>query len=106
MIKASETFKSSLQKVNFNPPKIPVLQNVDYSHANETKEIKNKLVKQFYYPVRWEDTVNAILKLGVERVIECGPGKVLSGLINKISTDFETIHLDNYNNFMEILHEQ
>ena len=106
MKKASETFRSNLQSVNFNPPKIPVLQNVDYSHVNETKEIKNKLVKQFYCPVRWEDTVNTILKLGVERVIECGPGKVLSSLINKISSHFETIHLDNYDNFRKILYEQ
>lgn len=105
MTDASIKFQASLRKINFHTPKIPILHNVDYSSEIDTNKIKDKLVQQFYNPVRWEDTVNAISTLGVKKIYECGPGKVLSGLIKRISKAFITIDLDNYNNYKEIIND-
>ena len=102
---AAKLFQSILQKVNLNRPKIPVLQNVDSRFENEVDQIKNKLVQQIYKPVRWEDTINAISKLGTERILECGPGKVLSGLTKRILPDVIAFDLDNYNNYLTLLNE-
>ncbi|MDP4155380.1 MAG: malonyl CoA-acyl carrier protein transacylase, partial [Bacillota bacterium] len=53
-------------------------------------EIKEKLIEQLYSPVLWEDSVAKMLELGVDTFIEIGPGKVLSGLVKKISKNAKT----------------
>lgn len=100
---AAQQYKLTLQKVTLNKPKIPVLQNVDSSFENESEKIRNKLVQQIYKPVRWKDTINAISMLGAQRIIECGPGKVLSGLTKRILPDAIALDLDNYNNYLTLL---
>ena len=100
---AAQQYKLTLQKVTLNKPKIPVLQNVDSSFENESEKIRNKLVQQIYKPVRWKDTINAISTLGAQRIIECGPGKVLSGLTKRILPDAIALDLDNYNNYLTLL---
>ena len=102
---AANIYKSILQKITLNKPKIPVLQNVDSSFENESKKIKDKLVQQIYKPVRWKDTINTISMLGAQRILECGPGKVLSGLTRRILPDAITLDLDNYNNYLTLLKE-
>ena len=100
---AAQQYKLTLQKVTLNKPKIPVLQNVDSSFENEPEKIRNILVQQIYKPVRWKDTINAISMLGAQRIIECGPGKVLSGLTKRILPDAIALDLDNYNNYLTLL---
>lgn len=100
---AAQQYKLTLQKVTLNKPKIPILQNVDSSFENESEKIRNKLVQQIYKPVRWKDTINAISMLGAQRIIECGPGKVLSGLTKRILPDAIALDLDNYNNYLTLL---
>ena len=100
---AAQQYKLTLQKVTLNKPKIPILQNVDSSFENESEKIRNKLVQQIYKPVRWKDTINAISTLGAQRIIECGPGKVLSGLTKRILPDAIALDLDNYNNYLTLL---
>jgi len=100
---AAQQYKLTLQKVTLNKPKIPILQNVDSSFENEPEKIRNKLVQQIYKPVRWKDTINAISMLGAQRIIECGPGKVLSGLTKRILPDAIALDLDNYNNYLTLL---
>ena len=102
---AAKIYKSILQKITLNKPKIPVLQNVDSSFENESEKIKNKLVQQIYKPVRWKDTINEISMLGAQTILECGPGKVLSGLTKRILPDAITLDLDNYNNYLTLLKE-
>ena len=85
MKKAADEFSQFLNGVTFNDPKIPILQNVDAKIKMSADEIKPVLLEQLYKPVRWVDSINQINLLGVTKVIECGPGKVLQGLVKKIN---------------------
>mgnify|MGYP003838953851 CR=1 FL=1 len=62
-----------------------MINNVDVSVLKDPAAIKSALVRQAAAPVRWVETVQAIAALGITHVVECGPGKVLQGLIGKIA---------------------
>lgn len=89
MKEAAEEFEGSLNKISFNDAEIPVLQNVDAKSKQSSDDIKAALLQQLYLPVRWVDSINNMKKSGVTKIIECGPGKVLSGLIKRIDRSFE-----------------
>ncbi len=99
---AADKFSKLLDEITFLKPKIPILHNVDSSLCEDPVQIKGKLTKQIYSPVLWTDTVNAIIKLGVDKIYECGPGKVLIGLIKRINSKVDLIDLDNYKNYLAI----
>lgn len=84
---AAEQFKEKLAKVVIQSPKIPVIHNVDVKAYNDPLAIKDVLVRQIYSPVRWVETVQLMKNQGVEAILECGPGKVLTGLNKRIVTD-------------------
>jgi [acyl-carrier-protein] S-malonyltransferase len=86
---AAEEFSSSLNNTSFNDAEIPVLQNVDAKIKTNSDEIKLALLEQLFKPVLWVDSVKNIKDKGVTKIIECGPGKVLSGLIKRIDRSFE-----------------
>lgn len=69
---------------------IPVISNVTANPVTEQIEIQQLLVEQLYSPVLWEDSVRKMIDLGVEVFIECGPGKVLSGLVKKVDRQVKT----------------
>ena len=75
---------SCLQKVSFSSPAIPVLNNVDVKMEGEPDKIKDALVRQAASPVRWVEIIRAMAGQGVTHVVECGPGKVLAGLVKRI----------------------
>ena len=100
MKSASEKFSLVLEKVEFKKPNIPVIHNFDSHPEDDTQVIKTKLIKQIYSPVRWLDTINLMRDMNVKTIIECGPSKVLSGLIKRISPEIEIIDLDNYENYL------
>ena len=100
MKSASEKFSLVLEKVEFKKPNIPVIHNFDSQPENDTQVIKTKLIKQIYSPVRWLDTINLMRDMNVKTIIECGPSKVLCGLIKRISPEIEIIDLDNYKNYL------
>lgn len=81
---AAEKLGNTLNEVEMTNASIPVIANVNASAVTDSSEIKTLLVEQLYSPVLWEDSVRQMLELGVTHFIECGPGKVLSGLIRKI----------------------
>lgn len=81
---AAEQLAAELSQITINQPTIPVLQNVSASIAGNPQEIGQALIEQLYRPVLWVDCVNKMVEQGVERMIECGPGKVLSGLNKRI----------------------
>ncbi|MBK2356886.1 ACP S-malonyltransferase [Francisella hispaniensis] len=86
---AADKFEAELNKVEFKKPTTAVVQNFDASsHANPT-EIKTAVIKQLYKPVLWTQSVEELVKLGVTEVIECGPNKVLSGLIKRIDKSLD-----------------
>jgi len=84
MTDAAEKFKTSVDAVNFQMGNERVIHNVDANYARDVEEIKSKLVEQLHKPVLWTSSVEKMKKLGVERLIEAGPGKVLAGLTRRI----------------------
>jgi [acyl-carrier-protein] S-malonyltransferase len=77
----------ALAKLTLNLPQIPVVNNVDVVAVNQTHQIADALVRQAFSPVRWVETIQHFSTLGIDTVIEFGPGKVLSGLVKRISPD-------------------
>ena len=73
-----------LERVLIQEPKIQVINNVDVKTETDPAKIKDALVRQAASPVRWVETIRAMAKRGVTHVVECGPGKVLAGLVKRI----------------------
>ena len=80
---AAEKLKARLATVAVAQPKIPVLNNVDVSCAADPDAIRSALVRQAAAPVRWVETMRAMQAAGITHVFECGPGKVLAGLVKR-----------------------
>jgi len=80
---AAEKLAVRLQDLEFRSPSIPVVNNVDVAVENDPARIKDALVRQAYSPVRWVETIQAMARMGVTHVAECGPGKVLAGLTKR-----------------------
>lgn len=81
---ASDRLRDYLADLNFSAPAIPLINNVDVAINNDPVAIKDALVRQAASPVRWVETVQKMAADGVTRAIECGPGKVLTGLVKRI----------------------
>lgn len=73
-----------LNNIEFNAPLIPVIHNVDVAEHIQPGEIRQLLIEQLYSPVRWVETVETLARRGVTRLIEFGPGRVLTGLVKRI----------------------
>jgi len=84
MTDAAQEFAESVDMVNFIIGNVDVLHNVDASIAEDINEIKSKLVEQLHKPVLWTASVQKMQRLGIEKIIELGPGKVLAGLTRRI----------------------
>jgi [acyl-carrier-protein] S-malonyltransferase len=84
---AAERLKGRLAEVTFAAPAIPVINNVDVAIETEPAAIRDALYRQAFGPVRWVETVQAIRARGVTHIIECGPGKVLAGMVKRIDAD-------------------
>ncbi len=80
---AADKLAARLAELDFRAPKIPLVNNVDVEVESDPARIKDALVRQAYSPVRWIETVQKIASMGVTTVGECGPGKVLAGLIKR-----------------------
>jgi [acyl-carrier-protein] S-malonyltransferase len=81
---AAEMLASMLDSIDFCPPKVPIINNVDVALQSAPEEIKQALIKQLYSPVRWTESVQKLASLGINQIYEIGPGKVLTGLIKRI----------------------
>jgi len=84
MKQAASEFKNSIDSVDFKMSDVKVIHNVDANYASDINEIKSKLVEQLHMPVLWTSSVNKMKELGVEKLLESGPGKVLTGLTRRI----------------------
>jgi [acyl-carrier-protein] S-malonyltransferase len=82
---AGERLAVALQDVAIAPPRMPVVNNVDVAVQDEPAAIADALVRQAYSPVRWVEVVHRLESMGATRLIEFGPGKVLSGLVRRIA---------------------
>jgi len=81
---AAEQMAAVLEEVTFSVPSVPVVQNVDAAVHTDPDEIRDNLVAQMCGAVRWTDTVIRLKDLDVSAAVECGPGKVLTGLAKRI----------------------
>lgn len=84
---ASDRLRDYLVNVTFSVPSIPLINNVDVAIVNDPAAIKDALVRQAASPVRWVESVQKMAANGVTRIVECGPGKVLSGLVKRINSE-------------------
>jgi [acyl-carrier-protein] S-malonyltransferase len=91
---AAEELTGVLNEVNFAKPKIIVVQNVDAAVHDDPEEIRENLIKQMYGAVLWTDTVLMMKQIGVTTLIECGPGKVLTGLTKRIDKSITGHNVD------------
>ena len=82
---AVEELKAALGDVEITSPRIPVISNVDAQSHSDPAEIKELLVQQVVSPVKWEESIRVLLNDGYEEFYEIGPGKVLTGLMKRIS---------------------
>jgi [acyl-carrier-protein] S-malonyltransferase len=85
MNKATMVMKEQISKLNFEKPKNTLISNVTGNEINDSKKLKDLLVKQIESRVRWRESVLLMINSGVDQFIEIGPGKVLSGLIKRIN---------------------
>ncbi len=90
MDSAKQELAEAIQKTTFNKPKCPVYQNVDGKPHTNPEEIKELLIAQLTSSVRWTQTVQNMVADGATEFVECGPGRVLQGLIRKIDSSVET----------------
>ncbi|MDC0198515.1 ACP S-malonyltransferase, partial [Candidatus Thioglobus sp.] len=81
---AANEFKKTIDNVEFRMTEVKVIHNVDADFSKNVKEIKDNLVEQLCCPVLWTASVLKMKELGVEKIIEVGPGKVLAGLTRRI----------------------
>lgn len=81
---AADKLAADLQLIDFSEPSVPVMNNVDVATETSADAIKDALVRQLYQPVRWVEIIQTMAAQGVDRVLECGPGKVLMGLNKRI----------------------
>lgn len=88
---ASEQFKVDLSKIDFKKPQVEVISNVDLSSYNSAQHIRDRLTEQLYSPVRWVETIQLFKNRGIVTTIECGPGKVLNGLVKRIDRSLNAI---------------
>lgn len=91
MAPAAERLAAELDKISFNSPLIPVLNNVDVKSESTPEAIKTALIKQLYSPVRWTETIESLSEQGIEKVVEAGPGKVLQGLLKRINKNITAV---------------
>ena len=84
---AADRLRERLAATNFGPPSIPVINNIDVAIQGDAEAIRDALYRQAFGPVRWVETVQAIRARGVGHIVECGPGKVLAGMVKRIDAE-------------------
>ncbi len=95
MRSATEKMREVIIKEEFKKPEINIISNVTAQQTNDPNEIKNLLIEQIERPVRWREIVINMIDSKVEKFIEIGPGKVLSGLVKRINSNVKLIQVNN-----------
>lgn len=91
---AADRLAEQINATTFSLPKIPVVHNVTAQAEPCAEKIKALMIEQIYSPVRWVECVNTLVAAGVNKTIECGPGKVLSGLNKRIHAELTTASIE------------
>lgn len=91
---AAKKLEQELAKIILKDLKTPVITNVDAEPITSSDKARELLVKQLYSPVRWVESIAKMKGLGVTKIVEIGPGKVLTGLIKRIDSSIETMNVE------------
>lgn len=91
---AAEKLSDAINAIEWRAPSVPVVHNVHGQTESDPAAIRELLVRQLYSPVKWVDCVNAMVKQGVTTTLECGPGKVLSGLSKRIDKSLNCLNIE------------
>jgi [acyl-carrier-protein] S-malonyltransferase len=84
---AAERLRERLASITIQAPQIPVLNNIDVATPTDADAIRDALYRQAFGPVRWVELVGALKARGMTHVVECGPGKVLAGMVKRIDAE-------------------
>ena len=95
MKNATESMRNKILETDFKVPIINVISNVTANPENNTDDIKRLLIEQIEKPVRWRESISYMLDYGVNKFIEVGPGKVLSGLVKRIDRNANLNQVNN-----------
>lgn len=88
---AAEKLKAYLEKVALAAPQVPLVNNVDVAIESEPARIKDALVRQAASPVRWVETIRRMVDSGATHIVECGPGRVLAGMVKRIAPGVKSL---------------
>ena len=91
---AADRLAEQITATKFSAPRIPVVHNVTAQTEADPEKIKALMIEQIYSPVRWVECVDTISKAGVGITVECGPGKVLSGLNKRINAELTALSME------------
>ncbi len=91
---AAQRLSEELKKITIKPLSVPVISNVEAAQVADSSVLAGLLARQLTSPVRWVEIIKRMKKEGVTRIIEVGPGRVLTGLIKRIEPEMETFNLD------------
>jgi|TARA_B100000287_G_scaffold88141_1_gene80671 [acyl-carrier-protein] S-malonyltransferase len=94
MESATKIMSEEISKTEFKTPTIEIISNVTSEPTNDIPKIKELLINQIEMPVRWRETVNFMIDKNINKFIEIGPGKVLSGLVKRINRNAELLQIN------------
>lgn len=84
---AAAVLQQALATINVSTPTVPVINNVDVAIVQDSAGIRDALVRQAWRPVRWVEVIQAMKAQGITHIVECGPGKALTGMVKRIDPD-------------------
>ncbi len=100
---AAERMRERLKAVKIGTSDVPVLHNADVTSAGSADAVRDALVRQLCQPVRWVDTIRAMVSAGATHIVECGPGKVLAALNKRIAPTTQAFSFGDEPAFREAL---
>jgi [acyl-carrier-protein] S-malonyltransferase len=103
MIGAGEELAATLAEVEFARISVAVINATDATPYTDAEDMRSRLSRQVYRPVRWVDTINAMLGNGATSIVECGPGKVLAGLVRRINRATPVATIDSMSGLQKAL---
>ena len=95
--------EKALNELNFNSPTVPIISNINALPEKETSKLKQNLIDQVTGTVRWRETMNLANKLGVNKIIELGNGKVLTGIAKRMIDNVKAVNVEKPSDFDELL---
>tara|TARA_Y100000590_G_scaffold160443_1_gene183948 strand:- start:146 stop:577 length:432 start_codon:yes stop_codon:yes gene_type:complete len=102
MKKATEIMRKEILNTEFKNPKNSIISNVTSLEVKDSNLIKDLLIKQIESPVRWRESIIYMIKKGVTKFIEIGPGKVLSGLNKRIDKNVKTLSINEIEDIQQL----